>query len=71
MGSIVKVIRSVLRENVRRTREGLIPLRKTVPTSARIGNYPTAIPRNLCWFSVPAMKLIGWNVMEVQVESSF
>ncbi|XP_048830750.1 rho guanine nucleotide exchange factor TIAM2 isoform X2 [Brienomyrus brachyistius] len=36
--STVKVIRSVLRENVRRNREGLIPLRKTVPTSARIGS---------------------------------
>ncbi|XP_023664284.2 rho guanine nucleotide exchange factor TIAM2 isoform X3 [Paramormyrops kingsleyae] len=38
MASIVKVIRSVLRENVRRNREGLIPLRKTVPASARIGS---------------------------------
>uniref|UniRef100_A0A8C9V2E9 TIAM Rac1 associated GEF 2 n=1 Tax=Scleropages formosus TaxID=113540 RepID=A0A8C9V2E9_SCLFO len=36
--NMVKVIRSILRENVRRNREGLMPLRKTVPDSARIGS---------------------------------
>lgn len=57
--NLIKVIRSILRENVRRNmrsegtlerncKERLVPLRRTLPTTATLGEYADRVQKPFC-----------------------